>query len=76
VGTIVRVTATPENGSVFLKLTYETSKLDGNGDEDTPPELTKTQISTTQLLELGQPRLVGSSTSTPTSVVVVKVTKN
>ena len=76
VGTIVRVTATPENGSVFLKLTYETSKLDGNGDEDTPPELTKTQISTTQLLELGQPRLVGSSTSTPTSVVVVTVTKN
>jgi hypothetical protein len=76
VGAIVRVTATPENGSVSLKLTYETSRLDGNGDEDTPPELTKTQISTTQLLELGQPRLVGSSTSAPTSVVVVTVNGN
>ena len=76
VGTIVRVTATPESGSVSLKLAYETSRLDGNGDEDTPPELTKTQINTTQLLELGQPRLVGSSTSAPVSVVVVTVTGN
>ena len=76
VGTIVRVTATPENGSVSMKLTYETSRLDGNSDEDTPPELTKTQISTTQLLELGKPRLVGSSTSVPTSVVVITVTGN
>jgi hypothetical protein len=76
VGTIVRVTATPESGSVSLKLTYETSRLDGNGDEDNPPELTTTQISTTQLLELGQPRLVGSSTSAQTSVVVVTVTGN
>lgn len=76
VGTIVRVTATPESGAVSLKLTYESSRLDGNGDEDTPPELIRTQISTIQMLELGQPRLVGSSSSASTSMIVVTITEH
>lgn len=76
VGTTVRITAKPANGPVAIMLSYETSRLEDNGEDDTPPEMITTQISTSQVLELGRPRLIGSSSSAATSVIVITITGN
>ncbi len=76
VGTVVRVTAIPQDEKVSVSLTFESSRIGGDGDEDSPPDINKTQISTTQLLEFGKPSLVGSSTTASSSVIVVTITRN
>lgn len=76
VGTLILATVAPQDGKVSLSLTYESSKIDAAKDDDTPPEISKTKIRTVQLLELGKPALVVSSTRGSTSVIVAKVTQD
>jgi len=73
VGTIVKVTIVPRNDQVAMTLTFESSRIGSDAGEDTPPSINKTQINTTQLLDLGKPNLVGSSTTSSSSVIVVTV---
>ncbi|MDA7933087.1 type II and III secretion system protein [Mariniblastus sp.] len=76
VGTIVKVTLVPRNDKVAMMLTFESSRIGEDADEDSPPNVNKTQVNTTQLLELGKPDLVGSSTTSSSSIIVVTVTHN
>jgi hypothetical protein len=76
VGSMIRVTAIPQNDRVAITLSFESSRISGDIDQDVAPDISKTQISTTQLLELGKPTLVGSSTTTSSSIVLVTVTRN
>ena len=74
VGTLVRVTPALQAGKVALKLEFESSRIEGDATQDSPPDISTTQIKTTQLLELGKPSLVGSTTSTANSVILITVT--
>jgi hypothetical protein len=76
IGSMIRVTAIPQDERVAITLNFETSRISGDIDQDVPPSISKTQISTTQLLELGKPTLVGSSTTTSSSIFVVTVTRH
>ena len=76
VGTLVRVTPALQAGKVALKLEFESSRIEGDASADSPPDISTTQIKTTQLLELGKPSLVGSTTSTANSVILITVTSN
>ena len=59
-----------------MMLTFESSRIGEDAGEDSPPTVNKTQVNATQLLELGKPDLVGSSTTSSSSIIVVTVTHN
>lgn len=73
VGTVVQVSSKSDNGKVILDLSYESSKIDGDVDTELSPNINQTQINTTQLFEFGKPKLVASSSTNATSVLVVTV---
>jgi hypothetical protein len=73
IGTLVRLTAEPADGKVLLKLSYECSRFEGEGTDESPPDTTTFQIDTTLLLEAGKPTLVGGSSASPTSYLMVSV---
>ena len=77
IGTLLKVTPVLlQSGNVALKLKFESSRIEGDASEDSPPDISRTQINTTQLLELGKPSLVGSTTSTASSVILITVTRD
>ena len=73
IGTLVRLTAQPADDKVLLKLSYECSRFEGEGTDESPPDTTTFQIDTTLLLEAGKPTLVGGSSASPTSYLMVSV---
>lgn len=76
VGTIVKVKISPYKDKVKLQLSYETSKLEEADKEGSIPDIYKAKIATTQLLELGKPAIVGSTTNASSSVIVATVIQN
>jgi hypothetical protein len=62
-GTTVRATVSPQDSKVLLKLSYDASRMEGVGTEESPPDTITVQFSTSLLLELGMPTLVGGSTA-------------
>jgi len=75
IGTSVRVTATPKSGKVAIELWFETSRLDGERTADAPPDTIVTEISTTLLLEIGKPTLIGGVSASDSSYIVLTVTR-
>jgi hypothetical protein len=59
-----------------MTLNFESSSLGESDDEDSPPNINKTKVNTTQLLEMGKPNLVGGSTTSSSSIIVAVVTRN
>ena len=76
IGTLVKVTVVPQNDKVAMTLTYESSSLGEAAGEDSPPDINKTRVNTTQFLDLGKSSLVSASTTSSSSILVVKVTQN
>lgn len=75
VGTLLKLTLSMANELVLAKLAFESSRLQGEGTDDSPPDMVTATISTTQILEFEKPRLMGSTSSGQTSFVFVTVTK-
>jgi hypothetical protein len=73
VGTLVRVTAVPQEGKVLLKLSYEASRLATAGPEDRPPDNSTVQFNTTLLIEPGKPTLVAGTSAETTTFLVVSI---
>jgi hypothetical protein len=73
IGTMVSLTAEPADGRVLLKLSYTSSRFEGEGTDESPPDTTTFQIDATLLLEAGKPTLVGGSSASPTSYLMVSV---
>lgn len=76
IGTLIKVTVVPQNDKVAMTLTYESSSLGDAEEEDSPPSINKTKVNTTQLLDLGKSSLVSVSTTSSSTILVVKITKN
>ncbi len=57
VGTLLKAKVRLENEAIVANITFEASRLQGNGTEDSPPDIASTTINTTQSLEIGKPRL-------------------
>ena len=73
VGTVLRVSAIPQGQSVQLGIDYESSRFDGDGTEDSPPDTVTAKITSMQLFEIGKPMLVGGTSAGETSYVIVSV---
>lgn len=75
VGTLARLTAEPQEGKVLLQLSYEASRVEGDGHEDSPPEIRRIQFHTSLLIEPGKPVLVGGVSIEETSFLLVSITE-
>ena len=75
VGTIARVTASHQNGHVLLKLMYEAARHNGQGTDDSPPDVTTSKFETTLLLKPGIPALVGGTSAEPSSYLLVTLSQ-
>jgi hypothetical protein len=75
VGTLLRLTATPNQGKVLLKRQYESSQLGNALEEDISPDIVTSQFKTTLLLEIGVPSLVGGASGDSTTMYLVSVTR-
>jgi len=73
IGTILRVNAIPQDQKVQLTFTYESSRLDGDKTDDSPPDTLTTTISSMQLFELGKPTLVGGTSAGDTTYVILTI---
>ncbi len=73
IGTMVRVTAEPCDGRTLLKLSYEASRFEGEGSDDSPPDTTSFQLNTTLLLEPSKTALVGGTSAGSSTFLAVSV---
>lgn len=74
IGTLLRATASPHERGVRIEIAFESSRLSGEGTDDSAPDVIKKTISTTQILELGTPALIGATSAGDSSYVLVTVT--
>jgi hypothetical protein len=73
-GTNLTVTVSPQNEKVAATIAFTSSRQSGEiADEDSRPKITETMITTTQLLDLSKPTLIGASTAEETSFVFLTV---
>ncbi|TVS09394.1 MAG: hypothetical protein EA424_27235 [Planctomycetaceae bacterium] len=73
IGTLVSLTAEPADGKVLLRLSYSSSRFEGTGTDESPPDIVTFQSDATLLLEAGKPTLVGGSSASETSYLMVSV---
>lgn len=74
-GTLIKVSVSPDGAGVITKLQFESSRLQGEGTEDSPPDVATATISTSRSHVLGVPCLMGSTTADNTSYIFLTVTK-
>ncbi|TWT79689.1 hypothetical protein CA13_10950 [Planctomycetes bacterium CA13] len=75
IGTILEVTVSPEDQSVVADLSFSSSRIVGEGTDDSPPEFATTTIKTTQLMDIGKPTLVGASTVDKSSYIFLTISR-
>ena len=73
IGTMVRLTAEPSDGKTRLKLSYEASRFEGEGSDDSQPDTKTFQINTTLLLDRSKTVLVGGSSAESSTFLAVSV---
>lgn len=74
-----RVQVTPHrqpDGKLAVKLVFESSRIVEQVGDEATPDIGQTEVQSTQLLELDQPGLVGSSTTSSTSVILITASLN
>lgn len=72
-GTQVKLTAVPQDQRVRLTLHFESSRQLPATADDSPPDVSTTEVSTTLTLDPGKPALVSSFGGNRSSVLVVMV---
>ena len=75
VGTMVRFTASPRAGKVLVELSYESSQLEGEGTDSSPPDTVTSQFETAALVEFGKPKLIGGTSEGQTSFLILSVNR-
>ena len=73
IGTLVRLTAEPSDGKTLLKLSYEASRFEGEGSDDSPPDTKTFQVNTTLLLERAKTALVGGTSAESSTFLAVSI---
>ena len=74
-GTLARVMVQPQADKILVKLDLESTRLEGEGSDDTPPSTGSSQISTTVLLVPGEPTLLGGFAGKEQEFTIVTVSR-
>ena len=75
VGTVLSATPITEGQRVRLALNFSSSRVTGEGTDDTPQSNVAISIEINQLFELARPTLVGANTAGETSYLFLTVTR-
>lgn len=75
VGSIVEATVEPNPIGAIFALKFETSRLVGEGTNDSPPDVTTVTLTTTMAVKFDEPTLVGSGSSESPTFVYVTISK-
>lgn len=75
VGAILVVTLLPDDDKVKAELSFKSTRLDGEGTDDSPPELTTTSIESSQIFEVGKPTLIAASTEGASNFVFLTIAR-
>tara|TARA_R110002167_G_scaffold110874_1_gene282023 strand:- start:297 stop:878 length:582 start_codon:yes stop_codon:yes gene_type:complete len=73
VGSIIRLTAIAKDHGVEVKIDFEASRLAGKGDDDSPPDISTSNISTSLIVVPGKWALLGATSSGESSYVLLSV---
>lgn len=73
IGTLLQVVVESEGDVVSVKVAFESSRLQGEGTDDSPPDIVKSRIESTQVLELGKSCLLGSTSGGETSYILLTI---
>ena len=74
-GTMIQVTATPQDSKVLLKVAYTASRIDEALIEEKQPEVVNIQFNTTLLLDIGKATLVGGIAAEANDFLMVTINK-
>ena len=74
-GTILDIRIEQHARGAIANLEYTSSRLEGDGGEDSPPDMTTTTVQSTQVFELGKPRLVGARSANEKSYVMATISE-
>ncbi len=76
IGTTLEVTVSPDEQKVAVTIAFFSSRQSGEiVDEYSRPDITETMITTTQLLDLSKPTLIGATTARETTYVFLTVSR-
>lgn len=72
-GTIVSVRIAPHAKGAIADVDFSASRLDGDGSDDTPPEVVTTTAQATQIYAMGKERLLASTSLGDKTCIVITV---
>ncbi len=75
IGTMVRVSVKPDGDKLLVTLSYQASRMPGEGTEDCPPDTVTSQFETTLQVEADQPTLVAGTSAEESSYMVLTVAR-
>lgn len=74
IGTLVRLTVSPRaDQKALVTLSYESSRLEGEGEKDLRPDIVTTQIEGAHIIELGKSKLIAGTSAGRTSFLILSV---
>ena len=73
VGSIIRVTAIAKDHGVEVKIDFEASRIAGKGGDDSPPDISTSNISTSLIVAPGKWALLGSTSAGESSYVLLSI---
>jgi hypothetical protein len=74
IGATIELKIEPGEDSSIAMVRFQTSRLQGEGTDDSPPDVVSTDVETTQVFEQGKPRLIASTDTNETSYIFVTIT--
>lgn len=75
IGTMVRILLATHPRGVIADVSYSTTRLRGEGTDETPPDLAKNVIECSQVFQLGRQYLLGARSADEMTCVVLTVTE-
>jgi len=73
IGTILRVRIAEHANGALAEIDYSTSRLNGNGTDDSPPDVLTNTLQATQIYKLGEQRLLSTSSIEKAPCIVVSI---
>ena len=73
VGSILQVRIASHPKGAIADINYSTSRLADNGTDNSPPDVVNNKVQSSQILAIGEDRILSTSSSTKTHCIVVSV---
>ena len=73
IGTMIQLSGIVKENTCSIAISYEASRLDGEGTDDSPPDVVNSRLTGTYVADLGKPILLGGTNEGMTTFLVLTV---